>query len=135
MALALLSHTQQQMQEKTYIVAEHSACLGLNIHKEKSKILKVISTSPASVTLGVEAIEEVNHFTYLGTVVDTQGRIKADIKARIGKARMTILQLKNICKSYVLALKNKIRIFNTNGKAVLLYGTETRRTTVITTYE
>ena len=31
--LALLSHTQQHMQEKTNIVAEHSARLGLNIHR------------------------------------------------------------------------------------------------------
>ena len=62
--LALLSHTQQQMQEKSNIVAEHSARLGLNIHRGKSKILKVNSTSTVSVTLGVEAMEEVNHFTH-----------------------------------------------------------------------
>ena len=37
--LALLSHTHQQIQEKTDIVAEHSARLGLNIHRGKSKIL------------------------------------------------------------------------------------------------
>ena len=42
--LALLSHTKQQMQEKTNIKAEHSARLGLNVHRGKSKILKVYST-------------------------------------------------------------------------------------------
>ena len=31
--LVLLSHIQQQMQEKTNIVAEHSTRLGLNIHR------------------------------------------------------------------------------------------------------
>lgn len=40
-----LSHTQQQMQEKTWIVAEISTYLGLNIHKEKSKVLKVNTTN------------------------------------------------------------------------------------------
>ena len=109
------------MQEKTNIVAEHSVRLGLNIHRGKSKILKVNSTSTVSVTLGVEAIE-VDHFTYLGSVVDTQGGTEADVKARIGKARVAFLQLKNIWNSNVLSLKNKIRIFNTNVKAVLLYG-------------
>ena len=69
--MAVLSHTQQQVQEKTNIVAEHSARQGLNIHRGKSKILKVNSTSRASVTLGVVVIEEVDHFTYLGSVVDT----------------------------------------------------------------
>ena len=69
--LALLPHAQQQMQEKTNIVAGNSAHLGLNVHGGKSKIVKVNSTSTVSVTLGVDAIEEVDHFTYLGSVVDT----------------------------------------------------------------
>ena len=47
--LALLSHTQRQMQEMTSTVAERSACLGLQIHRGKSKILKNnagVSTTP-----------------------------------------------------------------------------------------
>ena len=56
--LALLSHTQQQMQEKTIIMTEHSAGLGLNVHITKSKILKVNSTSTVSLTLCMETIEE-----------------------------------------------------------------------------
>ena len=81
--LARLSHTQQQIQEKTNIAAEHSARPRLNIHERKSEVVKVNSTSAVSVTLGVEAIEEVEHFTYLGSVLDTQGGIEADVKARI----------------------------------------------------
>ena len=45
--------------------------------------LSVTSTVP--VTVGLEAIlEEVEHFTYLGSAVDTQGGTEADVKARIG---------------------------------------------------
>ena len=108
------------MQEKTNIVAEHSAHLGMNIHRRKSKFLKVNSTSTVSVTLGVEAIEEVDHFTYdtyPGSVVDTQRGTEADVKARIAKARLAFLQLKNIWNCIVLLLKHKIRIFNANVKA------------------
>lgn len=36
--IALLSHSQQQMQEKTNMVAAISAQVGLNINKDKSKI-------------------------------------------------------------------------------------------------
>ena len=39
--LAFLSHTRHQMQETTSAVADASARLGLKIHKEKSKVLKV----------------------------------------------------------------------------------------------
>ena len=71
---------------------------------------KVHSTSTASVTLHMEAIEEVDHFTYLGSVIDAQSGTEADVKARIGKATVAFLQLKNILNSNVLSLKNKIRI-------------------------
>ena len=53
--------------------------------------MKCNSNSTVSVKLGVEAIEEVEHLTYLGSVVDTQGRIGADVKARIGKANAAFL--------------------------------------------
>ena len=80
------------------------------------------STSAVSVTLGVEAIEEVDHFTYLGSVFDTQGGTEADVKARVGKARVAFIQLKNIWNSNVISPKNKIKIFITNVKTVVLYG-------------
>ena len=54
-------------------------------------------------------------------IVDTQDGTEANVKARIGKARVAFLQLENICTSSVLSLKNKIRIFNTNAKAVVVY--------------
>ena len=58
----------------------------------------------------------------MASVVDTQGGTAVDVKANIGLA---FHRLKIIWKSNVLSLKNKIRIFNTNVKTVLLYGTET----------
>ena len=67
-----------------------------------------------SITLSVEAIEEVEHFTYLGSVVDTHGGTEADIKARTGNAMVAFLQQKNSWKCKVLSLKNKDTIFNTN---------------------
>ena len=40
-------------------------------------------------------------------VIDIQGGTEADVKARIGKARVAFLQLKNIWKCKVLSLKKK----------------------------
>ncbi|VDP38872.1 unnamed protein product [Schistosoma curassoni] len=49
--LALLLHTQQQMQ-KTTSVAAASAAVGLNIHKGKSKILRYNTVCTNRITLG-----------------------------------------------------------------------------------
>ncbi|VDO52926.1 unnamed protein product [Schistosoma margrebowiei] len=83
-------------------------------------------------TLDGETLEDVEFFTYLGSIIDEQGGSDADVKARIGKAKVAFLQLKNIWNSKQLSTNIKVRIFNTNVKAVLLYGAETWRTTTTT---
>ncbi|VDO85311.1 unnamed protein product [Schistosoma curassoni] len=94
--LAFLSHTQQQMQEKTTSLASALAAVGLNIHKGKSKILRYNTACTNSVTLDGEDLEDVKTFTHLGNIIDEQGGSDAHVKARIGKARAAYLQLKNI---------------------------------------
>ncbi|VDP17203.1 unnamed protein product [Schistosoma margrebowiei] len=123
--LALLSRTHEQMQTKTASVAAVSASVGLSIHKGKTKVLKLTAENSNPITLDGETLEEVESFTYLGSIIDEQGGSDADVKKRIGKARTAFLQLKNIWNSKQLSTNIKVRIFNTNVKAVLLYGDET----------
>ncbi|VDP71924.1 unnamed protein product [Schistosoma curassoni] len=68
--LALLSQTQQQIQEKTISVAAVSAAVGLNIHKGKSKILGYHTACTNPVTIDGEDLEDVKTFTYLGSIID-----------------------------------------------------------------
>ncbi|VDP24181.1 unnamed protein product [Schistosoma margrebowiei] len=117
------------MQEKTTSVATASAAVCLNIHKGKSRILRYNTACTNLVTLDGEDLEDVKAFTYLGSIIDDHGGSDADVKARIGKARATYLQLKNIWNSKQLSTNTKVRVFNTNVKTVLLYGAETWRTT------
>ncbi|VDP30881.1 unnamed protein product [Schistosoma margrebowiei] len=130
--LSLLSHTHEQMQMKTASVAAVSASIGLSIDKGKTKVLKFKAENNNPITLDGQTLEDVESFTYLGSIIDEQGGSDADVKARIGKARTTFLQLKNIWNSKQLSTNIKVRIFNTNVKAVLLYGAETWRTTTTT---
>ncbi|VDO53402.1 unnamed protein product [Schistosoma margrebowiei] len=117
------------MQEKTTSVAAASAAVGLNIHKRKSKILRCNTESTNPVTIDGKRLEDVKTFTYLSSIIDEHGESDADVKTRIGKARAAYLQLRNIWNSKQLSTNTKVRIFNTNGKTVLLYGAETWRTT------
>ncbi|VDP33943.1 unnamed protein product [Schistosoma curassoni] len=73
---------QQQMQEKKTSVEAPSEVLGLNIHKEKSKILRFNTTCTNQITLEREDLRGVKTLTYLG------------VKAWIGKARAVYLLLK-----------------------------------------
>ncbi|VDO84773.1 unnamed protein product [Schistosoma margrebowiei] len=127
--LALLSQTQQQMQEKTTSVAAASAAVRLNIHEGQNKIFRYNTACTNPVTIDGEDLEDVKTFTYLGSIIDEHGGCDANVKARIGKARAAYIQLKNIWNSKQLSTNTKVRIFNTNVKTVLLYGSETWRTT------
>ncbi|VDP25598.1 unnamed protein product [Schistosoma margrebowiei] len=130
--LALLSHTHEQMQTKTASVVAVSASVDINIHKGRTKVLEYNMANTNPITLDGKTLEDVESFTYLGNIIDEQGGSDADVKARIGKTRTAFLQLMNIWNSKQLSTKIKVRIFNTNVKAVLLYGAETWRTTTTT---
>ena len=91
--LALISYTQQQMQEKTNCVAYYSAGIGLNIHRGKSKVLKVNTASTIPITLEGTILEEVESFTYLGSIIDIQGRADSDITAKQELVRQELLSI------------------------------------------
>ncbi|VDO94488.1 unnamed protein product [Schistosoma margrebowiei] len=129
--LALLSHTQQQMQ-KTTSVAAVSVALGLNIHKGKIKILRYNAACTNRITLDGEALKNLKTFTFLDSIIGKHSGSDADVKACIGKARAAYLQLKNIWNSKQPSTNAKVRIFNTNVDTVLVYWTETWRTTKFT---
>ncbi|VDP29631.1 unnamed protein product [Schistosoma margrebowiei] len=97
--LAHLSYTQQQMQEKTNSVTSVSTAVGLKIHKGESKILRHNTPCTNPITSDGGDLEDVKTSTYLDRKIDEHGRYDADVKARIGKAKVAYLQLKNIWNS------------------------------------
>ncbi|VDP36481.1 unnamed protein product [Schistosoma margrebowiei] len=77
--LALLSHTHEQMQIKTASVAAVSASVGLSIHKGKTKVLKFKAENSNPITLLGETLEDVESFTYLGSIIDVYARYSTSI--------------------------------------------------------
>ena len=61
------------------------------------------------------------------------GGTVTDVRLRIGKAWSAFQQLKRVWKSSTLTLNIKMRLLNTLVKPILLYGSETWRTSVATT--
>ena len=64
--------------------------------------------------------------------MDKQGGTDRDVSSRIGKARAAFIMLKNICASMKISMTTKLRLFNSNVKSVLVYGSETWRMTKAT---
>ncbi|VDO77522.1 unnamed protein product [Schistosoma margrebowiei] len=92
--LALLSRTHEQMQMKTASVAAVSASVGLSIHKGKTKVLKFKAENNNPITLDGETLENVESFTYLGSMIDEQGGSDADVKAKDWQSKDSIPTVK-----------------------------------------
>ena len=75
------------------------------------KIFKINTTNREQFTIKRNRLEEDDDFTYLGNVIDKQGGIDADVRARIGKAaRGLFIQLNRIWNSNQISRKTKIRL-------------------------
>ena len=123
--ISLASSNNQQMQDKTARLTANSIKLGLRPNVSKTKVMKVNCTNNRPVTMRDTILEEVTSFVYLGSVVSIDGGSDEDIKVRINKARVAFNMLRKVWSSHVISRRTKFRIFNTNVKAVLLYGSET----------
>ena len=87
--------------------------------------MKINIKNNSHITIDNDELEEVETFTYLGSIIATDGGTERDVKPRIGKASYAFKSLTNIWKSNKITTKTKIRLFNTNVKSVLFYGAET----------
>ena len=67
--LALLSHTYNQMLEKTSVLNTTAQQLGLNIHRRKTKVSRMNTANTNPIPLRGEPIEDVDSLTYLGSIV------------------------------------------------------------------
>ena len=92
--------TRQQMQNKTKRINEESKRVGFKISMEKTKVMKVNAKNQEGITInGLDNIEEVEEFTYLGAKMCKEGGGVKDLKNRLSKARGSFVRLKTIWNS------------------------------------
>jgi len=126
--VALVSSTRDQLQRKTSALSVAAKQLGLNISRKKSKTMQLTDT-PLPVELENEDLEEVEEFTYLGSVMSKSNATVKDITNRLQKAKSSFVQLNKVWRSPNISEKTKIKIYTSNVLSVLLYGAECWRVT------
>ena len=123
--ICLLSSNREHMQQKTTRLNTMSNQLGLIVNTQKTKIMAINDKSNKTpIKISDTNIEEVDNFTYLGSVISNDNGTSKDIKSRLSKARTAFCQLRPIWRSTSLSRNTKLRIYNSNVKSVLLYGSE-----------
>lgn len=127
--ICLMSHSIGGIQEKINRLNYNSEKVGLKINLRKTKIMRVATTNISPISIDGNAIEDVTQFIYLGSVISKDGGADADVTSRINKARHAYAALGRVWRSSQISKKQKLRIFNTSVKSVLLYGCETWKVT------
>ena len=82
-----------------------------------------------SIMVNGQVVDEVDHFTYLGSKVSTSGDGEEEIVVRISKARQAFASLWGTWRSKNISQKSKIRFFKSNVFSTLLYGAESWKMT------
>jgi hypothetical protein len=101
--------------------------VGLKINVNTSKEMCIAINNKESFCIQSGTIKRVTQFAYLGSIIDNTGGTVTDITACIQKAQTAFSALKKIWLSTAYSTQTQLRIFNTNMKAVLLYGCETSK--------
>ncbi|XP_052562125.1 uncharacterized protein LOC128092408 [Culex pipiens pallens] len=123
--VVLFSQRGNDMQNKLDDLAACSSAAGLKVNVSKTKSMAVNTERAQGFTVAGENVEKVDTFQYLGSQIAPDGDTKLDVSTRIKKARGAFAGLRSLWRSNQISLRTKLRIFNSNVKSVLLYGSET----------
>ena len=85
--LNILDERMSIMNEFLEILRIQGAKIGLKINVKKIKSARLGISEDKKVTLGIEKIDQVGSFTYLGSIVSKDGGSSEDFKSRIAKAQ------------------------------------------------
>lgn len=102
--------------------------MGLTINEDKTKFMEIPSSTAIyniPFCINGHAFERVNEFKYLGTIINDQNKLRAEINTRIKSANKCFFALKKQFRSKFISRKTKLRVYKTLILPVLLYGSET----------
>ena len=79
--LALLSHTEDHMQEKTRKLEENARMVGLKINAKKTKLMYLNTERLPVIFVEGKQLDTVDSFNCLGSCITTEGGAERDIRS------------------------------------------------------
>ena len=96
--IGMLVDTDQDCQEMTNSLDEHSSAVGLRINHEKTKVLRVKGPHTLAQHISIEGkeLESAAKFVYLGSELEEEGDVETDVNIRLSIAAGVFRRLDNI---------------------------------------
>jgi len=124
----LLAESEDDLQKIVNIVNEESKKFGLLMNAKKTKTMvfsKLTEIPKVDINIEGRKVEQVQTFTYLGSLITEDGRAEKEIGKRIGIAKRTFQNMYKLITNHALSLKTKIRLTKCYVWSTFLYGCET----------
>ena len=122
--IVLLASTFEELQEMLQELNKESKRVGLKMNLSKTKTMSNAFISPQKITIGMDELEAVCSYTYLGQVITMNGSIMEEINNRVKLAWRAFGRNSAIFKSGLpICLKRKV--FDQCILPVLTYASET----------
>ena len=123
----LISDDEQNLQEMIVSLKNESEVRGLNINKQKTKLMvfsKSRNVPKCNIYLDNEKIKQVQEFEYLGSIITSDVKCDKDIKRRIAIAKKKFIEKKSIFTNSKVSIETRKRFLKCYIWSVLLYGSE-----------
>ena len=122
----LMGETVMEAQDIVQDVHESSQRYGLEISKDKTKVL-LVAKEQRDITIKIDdqKLDQVSHFKYLGTEVTDQNRSTTDLRCRTAQALAACSNLRVIWRNQGVSLNTKLRLLDCLVLPIALYGCET----------
>ena len=117
--LSLLAETRDILQEMTTNLESEAEKVGLEISAEKTKVVQIGGgRAPHPITVEQQNVDDVERFTYIGSVMTEDGGAEADVNCRVGKAASVFQCLRPIWTCCVVSTATKIWLHNSMHRGV-----------------
>ena len=122
---AMVDSSEEGLQRTMFRLVQTAMRYDMKINAKKTKVMRVSRKGGGTVKIIIDGqqVEQVQHFQYLGTWISDDGRCEREIKARIGIAKETFRNHKELLtRNFSKTLKRKI--VKTVIWTTVLYGAE-----------
>ncbi|KAF6200405.1 hypothetical protein GE061_006708 [Apolygus lucorum] len=123
---ALIARSQEELQELINRVEMVGETYGIRINVKKTKFMVVSRTEQqtACLSVGMEPIERVPVFKYLGCRLLENTEVDTEIKTRIAVAKASFMKYKAVLCDKHLSIPARLRFLQCYVWSVFLYGVE-----------
>lgn len=127
---ASLALSAEELQQSVHCFERAYARFGMTINIRKSKVLAQpvpgTSTPDFDITISDTPLEQVDHFSYLGSILSTQCTVEKDVDNRIHAAHVAFGRLSHrVFQNKDLRMGTKLMVYQAVVISTLLYGCET----------